>query len=329
MLLPDVAADQRRRQFKVEGLSGTTYAGGDAFFAVMDNSNKVVRLTIKFNDDGSIKAATYGSAITLSEGHDNEGIAYLASSKTVLISNEDEPAVREFRTDGSIVSALPTPRVFRAPNLRGNFGFESLAANDAEFWTANEEALASDGALSNLKHGSVVRLLRYRQQNGRFEPSAQFAYVTDPIHRAHSDADDSMSRSGVSDLVLLPDGSLAALERSFALLGPSNLLSDFRNRIYLVDCAGATDVSAGAFAGGLLGKKYEPVKKRLIFDHTGTTIGNLEGLCVGPKLANGSYAMVGVVDNNGIRMLANRLIAFELRIGAAPASQPARTETPH
>ena len=139
--------------------------------------------------------------------------------------------------------------------------------------------------------------------------------MTDPIHHAHSDAAGGVSRSGLSDLVLLPDGRLLALERSFALLGPRNILSDFRNRIYLIDFTGATDISAGRFASGMAGKKCEPVKKHLLFDHQGTTIGNLEGLTVGPKIAPNRWAMVGVVDNNMMNVMANRLIAFSLTVG--------------
>ena len=56
-LLDSSAGDQNGRQFTVTGLSGIDYAGGDAFLAVMDNSDKLVFITVTLNADGSVAAA--------------------------------------------------------------------------------------------------------------------------------------------------------------------------------------------------------------------------------------------------------------------------------
>src|SRR5205823_2352746 len=104
-------------------------------------------------------------------------------------SEEDTPAVHEFSlADGARVRTLPTPAVFRPPNLRGNFGFESCAARGEDVWTINEESLKSDGPIATVDAGCVVRLLHYRRAQGTtdYQPAEQFAYVTDPIHKAHS-----------------------------------------------------------------------------------------------------------------------------------------------
>ncbi len=115
--------------------------------------------------------------------------------------------------------------------------------------------------------------------------------------------------NGLSELVELPDGTLLALERS-AIVG----LPPLETRIYQVDFTGATDISRGKLAKGLIGQMYTPVKKTLLFDskEPDNSIGeNLEGLCLGPKLADGNWALLGVVDN-GDPVSKNTLVSFEL-----------------
>lgn len=104
----------------------------------------------------------------------------------------------------------------------------------------------------------------------------------------------------------LPDGQLLALERSLAL---GTTL--FQSRIYLLDLGGATDVSG---LPSLVGQAFTPVGKTLLHrsDHA-----NMEGLCLGPRLGPGRYAMIGIVDD-GDPISTNALIAFEIR-GVAEA----------
>jgi hypothetical protein len=326
--LGNETTDQHGRPFKVQGLSGIAWLGGERFVAVMDNCDKLVRLTIRFNDDGSIASADYAGGVTLSEAHDYEGIGAASDAPDrVFISEEDTPAIHEFSlADGSRVRTLPTPPVFRPPNLRGNLGFESCAARGGDVWTVNEESLKSDGPISTVDAGCVVRLLHYRLgANGEPGKTESYAYVTDPIHKPHSPDDHGLSRNGVSELILLPDGRLMALERSLSVLGPKNIFSDFRNSMYVIDTTGATDVSTGDLASGLIGKTYRAVTKTPVFSNTGLVISNMEGLTVGPKIGPDTWAMVGVVDNNGYAMVANRVIAFSLHIGPARSTQPSPT----
>ena len=43
----------------------------------------------------------------------------------------------------------------------------------------------------------------------------------------------------------------------------------------------------------------------------GWTGQNLEGLCLGPRLAGGGWALVGVVDNGDALLSTNSVVAFE------------------
>ena len=292
--LPGVAIDQHGDTFTITGLSGITYGGAaqdaHSFFAVMDNSDKLVELMVRFTADGSIESATVVRGVTLAETRDFEGIA-LADAGTAVLSEEGTPGIRAYNlADGAPAETWTTPPVFAA--RRANFGFESLCRLGNTVWTANEEALSVDGPLSTPSSGTVVRLLRYDAG----APAAQFAYATAPIHGLII----SGSRSGLSDLVALPDGRLLALERSFALASPL-----FLTRLYEVDMSSATDVSA---LPGLAGQTYTPATKRLLYSGGHN---NLEGLCLGPRLANGTHALLGIVDDAD-PVSTNRLVAFEL-----------------
>ena len=306
-VIPPAASDQHGRAFKIRGLSGITYAGGSTFWAVMDNSDKLVRLEVSFRDDCSIRAVKVAGGITLSERHDYEGIA------GAYVSDEDTPAVRRLDvTSGRVTDTLPLPRAYK--QIHRNQGLESLtiSPDGKTLWTANERALLIDG---NLKapaepFGATtpVRLQRFDLSVNPVRAAEQYVYRTSGVHQFGG-------QIGLCDLVALPDGKLLALERSAAeALGGKRSI---RTRIFLVDVAGASDVSGGAFEDGLKEKPITPVSKTLlydgfVFDEDGE---NVEGLCLGPGVSPGRYIVVGVVDDgDGIGVSKSRLIAFELLI---------------
>ncbi len=316
--LPASTTDQNGQSFTITGLSGISMilGSGDArhgeFLAVMDNSNKLVRLDVTLAADGSISAAHVLGGISLAQTLDFEGIAATDLTRgTVFLSEENTPAIREYRlSDGALLRTLPTPPVFAA--RRANFGFESLgslwldsspARLRGTLWTCNEEALTVDGNLSTSSAGSVVRLISYSVDQTTAVPGPQLAYLTEPIHGVAI----SGSRSGVSDMVVLPDGRVITLERSFAF----SALGFFRTRIFEIVPTGATDVSA---LPGLIGQTYTPVstangRKKLLWAGDQT---NLEGLTLGPRLPGGSLCLLGIVDDAD-PISVNRLVAFELR----------------
>ncbi len=298
--LASTATDQNGQPFAVTGLSGLTWLHDTRFAAVMDNSDKVVFLDVTLNPDGSIVSATIAGGLTLSESRDFEGIAFTTIQRdSFFLSEEGTPAVREFsRSTGALLQTLVTPAVFF--NRRSNLGFESLSRHpaDTELWTANEEALTIDGARSTPQNGTIVRLLRYGLVDDSATPAQQFAYRTEPMHGGAI----SGGRSGLVDLAILPNGGLLALERSLALSIP-NL---FQTRLYELDFADATDVSS--FADGLTGRTFTPVAKRLLW--TGS-LGNVEGLALGPPLPSGNRSLLAIVDD-GDALSTPQLVAFEL-----------------
>jgi hypothetical protein len=132
------------------------------------------------------------------------------------------------------------------------------------------------------------------------DPMAEYAYPVDSYPSKISSPFflTGNELSGVADLAALPGGRLLVLERAFS--GDSTGAADFRDRIYLVDPSGATDVSRGKLAEGLTGQSYTPVtKKRLWQINSGLTNSNFEGITLGPTLAGGDRLVLLVADNNG------------------------------
>lgn len=304
-ILPGHAIDQSGQRFPITGLSGITHLGGGIFAAVMDNSNKLIKFRVSFTENGGIREVILIGGLTLAEKRDFEAIAFTdVVRNSVFLSDENDPGVGEFSlSTGARLQSLTRPIMFN--HFRRGYGFEALAGNAWELWVANEEALTGDGGTSTPKAGSPVRLQHYVMDGDRALADSQFVYVTDALHGSPIRA----ARSGLSDLVALPDGTMLALERSLASF-------TFQSRIYEIDFAGATDVRA---LPRLLAAHYTPVTKRLLWSGpAGGGLGqNLEGLALGPQLANGNWALLGVVDDAD-PLSHNTLVAFELSGAALP-----------
>ncbi len=277
------------------GLSGITYAGGDRYYAVNDSGGTLHPMTIKIDfATGSITGCVVHAAVALG-GVDLEGVAYDPVNGTVYTSDEADASIRQHTVTGEYLGALPVPANLAA--FRSNFSLESLSmrGDGLELWTCNEEALynafhgVNDGPLSTTTQGSLVRLTRFTRPNVRapWVYSGQWAYRTDPIR---GNIVPGFSRSGVADLCALPDGTLLVLEREFSV----NFFYAFKSRIYRVGVDGATDV---ADIGSLAGATFTPVEKALLWDKS-VAFSNFEGICLGPRLDDGSLSLVLISDGD-------------------------------
>jgi len=304
--------DQLARPFTVCGLSGITHAGANRYWAVLDNNDKLVWLQIDLSSDGSITATKVGAGLTLADRRDFEGIAFNGGS--VFLSEENTPGVHEYALDdGRRLRTLPTPDVFLNGHMVRNRGFESLtkSVDGKSLWTANEHALRVDGTPESPAEpfGSTtrVRLLRYElDDKGNVTPREQFVYQTAGVVQLGG-------FNSLADLVALPDGRLLALERSGGqdLAGKTSI----RTRIFLVTIDDAQDVS-GMPALPAIDQPLRKVHKQLLFDANVCDANgeNVEGLCLGPKLGPGRWALVGVVDDGDgpMKCSQTQIVAFEL-----------------
>ena len=313
-----VAAEPR---LLAEELSGIAWMGGDRYVAVGDEHACLHFLSIRLDArTGRVTAARVERPLPLrdergtpfpdsTEGPDREGIRYDRAAGAVWISNERtgcdasrSSLSRHSLSDGRrtrfiTVDSDTALRIFATQ--RKNLGFESLTGREdgRETWIANEGPLRVDGGRAGESMGGVVRLVKL---DGAMRPLAQFAYVVDPYPAriASPPLLRGYDVSGLSDLLLLPDGRLIALERTFA--GDSTGAASLRIRLYEADVSGATDVSLPPYAKGLAGERYTPAAKRLLWEgRFGLTNSNFEGIALGPRLRNGDRALLLLADNNG------------------------------
>lgn len=279
--------------YGAEQISGITYAGGDLYYAVDDNDVKLYPLTLAISrSNGSLATSgiTIGTGVTMASSHDMEGCAFDPCSGKVWISQETSALIREFDpATGELTRSAPVPAIQK--QYAGNYSLEALtiSGDGKTMWTANEEALKVDGELATNTVGSVVRLTRFLRPSvhDNWTPNGEWAYVTQPI----GSIKDEHTRSGVSGLCALPDGTLLVLERRCYAGG---LFPDFNIRLYQVNFAGATDVSSIA---SLKTATYTATTKTLLWQYThGNDMPNYEGICLGPRLDDGSCVLVLISD---------------------------------
>lgn len=286
-------------------LSGLSWAGGERWAAVSDDDGGLFWLRVGVDPaSGRIATAAVEGRVDLAGGRDLEGVALGDGARSVFVSDEAGPALRQYQLpDGRVMRSAVLPAVFG--QLRNNLGFEALTRDEqGQLWTANEEALEVDGPTSSPEAGTLVRLLRL---GANLRPTGQWAYRTDPIAGARVLPDRG---TGLSGLAALPGGGLLALERS---LGSQGL----RIRLYEVDFGGVPEI---ADRPSLAEGEVMPVRKHLLWERTGLRE-NFEGIAVGPQLADGSRNVL-LVSDDGHR-LAQTLYALTLRRLKAPLSPAA------
>lgn len=279
------------------GMSGICYAGGTQYYAVKDTGGLLYPVDIIVNSaSGAITSAVFDSAITLG-GTDLEGIAYNPARNSVWVSDEVGATIKEYSLSGILLDTVSVPTVFKS--YRSNFSLESLTVrgDGLEMWTCNEEALynvetgVDDGPLSTAETGSVVRLQRFSRQgvHGVWVANGQWAYRTEPF--GAESAYTTGERSGVSDLCVLPDGTLLVLERR---LGGAPF-PIFENRIYQVDFSGATDTSR---LRSLNGATYALVQKKKLWSKNFSMTFNFEGIALGPRLDSDALSLILIADGD-------------------------------
>ena len=315
--------DQHGQSVTITGLSGIVWLGNSSlatigpgggpasnqndYLAILDNSNALVRLRVQLNAEANaIESVAVLGAIRFDQSRDWEAIAAGPRAGHTLLAEEGTPSIAMLNpATGQIAWTAAAPPPFQ--NRRPNRGFESLTTDPHRgiAWTANEEALTTDGPAASPSTGTVVRLLRWNVTPIGATPGPQHAYLVDRMPGATIPG----GSSGLSELLLLDDGRLLALERSLSLT--SGL---FRNKLYEVGLDTATNVAS---IPALTAAPFVPASKRLLWEGS---VQNLEGLCQGPRLRDGRTLLIGVVDD-GDPVSVNTVVALSLR-GQGPRPGP-------
>lgn len=347
-IFPDVSVEfldgyelpkQTFKDTPVGGLSGITYNPSQGtFYTVSDDRSQYAparfyTLDINFNntqiEEAIIKDVTFlktEEEELFTEGSiDAEGIAF-APGNTVFISSEGNTnkGVNSFIRRFDIATGNPTenlrlPKRFLLPEsaedeprgVRNNLGFESLTINPSgvsspnsdsfRVFTATESSLAQDQLPKESEALTRVRFLHYVVNPiGQPLPIAEHLYLLDepPL---------GTIVNGVTELLAIqPEGYFLSLERTYGL-------EEYGAKLFLVAVGDATDTSGVESFNADLGD-LQPLRKKLLFDFSELNfdIYNLEGLAIGPRLADGSQSLLVISDDNFSENEPTQLLLFRV-----------------
>ncbi len=205
---------------------------------------------------------------------DAEGVAFCPPLQTVFVSGEADQRILEHRIDGTLTGReLAVPTDYGKSRIQANRGFEALGYDSlrASFWTSPESPLQGESGLRVplLRFGTDLRL----QQTVDYELDAPQArnHGRDHYH-------------GVVAITPMADGTLLILERE-ARIARRYSGSRCWCRLYQFDPSTGTKRLRSQWC-----TRLTPTNSRF---------SNYEGMCLGPKLADGRQTVLLVADSQG------------------------------
>jgi hypothetical protein len=313
---------QTFRETPVGGLSDITYnRQKNIFYAISDDRSQkaparfyTLNLTIENSlikqiklEDVTLLKNQQGETYTTGS-IDPEGIA-LSPRDTVFISSEGAinqgiaPFIQEYNLKtGQAVLELPLPQGYLASNseekpqgIQDNLGFEPLAISapslikDDPFrlFTATEAALIQDSPANSPEENSQIRFLHYL-----ITPLGKPVLVAEHLYPLDLPPEDAIAYGLTALTALEEEGYFLSLERTLGLSG-------FGAKIFEVINANATDTS-NIISFSERTQSITPLNKKLLLDlsELGIELDNLEGMTLGPRLADGSQTLILVSDDN-------------------------------
>ena len=278
-----------RKNVPAGNYSGICCLGGNRY-AVVDDKSPTAGfrpLTILVDSlTGNIVSVRADSFVTSGQpNRDEEGICYVSHTNTVFVSSESDGQIIEYALDGQLTGRrLHIPPVFA--DIYDNRGFEALTYNAVThlFWTTTENSLRTDGKKPK-RQRNISNHLRFQSFSDNLQPLHQYWYVTDSLV---TDVPEGKCTLGVSGLAALDDGRLVVLERQVQKTS-SGIGSYVRVRLYLVN--------PPAHQPGDELDKQLLTEFRTRINLTRRSFANYEGLCVGPRLADGRQVLLLVADS--------------------------------
>lgn len=229
------------------------------------------------------------------------------------ITNGRDPSVFQISETGEFIRSFQIPEHFTAsgeqkPRNNGVFEGLSRSFDNTGFWVATELPLEKDGSKPKLfPSKSPIRITYFNKETG--EAEREFTYMLDGISKIPINY---FAVNGVTEILEYQQDRFLLLERAYSAGYGSH---GNTVKIFDVDASKATNILE---QNQLKGTKYEPAKKRLIFNFksikdqlTDRIIDNIEGISFGPKLPNGNSSLIIISDNN-FNSYGNQLNQFFL-----------------
>ena len=258
----------------------------------------------------------------LEKGFDHEAIVKVSDS-TLVIASEGYCRLKEFpilptSADAAKVGYQQNLWESRWPSAEfyPNYNFESLAFDSARqyLWTIPESTLRKDGQPATPQNGlaNQLRLMRFdwgkmKENRNKEKYSEQVSskkdsrYMTTYAYQmdqpsTHKKAD--IYVMGVSELCALPDGQLLVLERE-AFIPKIKIGAFCKCKLYLINPLNSEEFSMKEN----ISSDTPFLKKRLLAEWKTSlslskrSFANYEGMCLGPKLEDGSQVVILLSDS--------------------------------
>lgn len=269
--------------------SGITWLGGSKYAIANDKSP-----TAGFHLMTIITDSITGELLSVREdtfltsgmpNRDEEGICYVTHTQTVFVCGEEDQEILEYNLQGQLTGRkLNIPEIFKT--AYSNSGFEALTyqANTHRFWTTSENTLKADGKKPTIQR-KIKNRLRLQSFGDDLQPKEQYWYESDStLTRKHK----GRSILGVSGMAALKDGRIIVLERELYI--PKKQIGSYSQiKLYLVD-------PSQQQPGEVL-RKTLLTEFRTKMNLKRRDFANYEGVCVGPRLADGRHLLILVSDS--------------------------------
>lgn len=279
--------------------SGLTWLGGEHYAVVSDKASESGFFVFRIQIDtvsGDIKdIVNEGFRSSGEVNKDEEGIAFFPKDSTLWISREADNTVLEYGLNGKQTGRrLSIPSVFSTATPAYSFEALTYNAHTHRFWTTSESTLRPDGKQADAKN-QVKNRLRFQSFDDRFVAKEQYAYLMDAPDNPPSAANYAM---GVPAMAALDNGCLLVLEREF-LVTPSKFGSYVANKIYCVDPIQSMTISQDKVldTGSPYMKKVLIATWKTSLSLFHQNLANYEGMCLGPRLMDGSQVIVLCADS--------------------------------
>lgn len=269
--------------------SGVTWMGGSRYAVANDKSPTTGFYLMSIITDsitGELLSVRLDTFLTCGQPtRDEEGICYMPQNQTIFVSGEKDQEILEFNLQGQLTGRkLNIPEIFKTnyPNR----GFEALTYQQKthRFWTTSENSLKVDGEKPTIDK-KVRNRLRFQSFGDDLQPKEQYWYITDS---AIVKKRKGTSIIGVGGLAALEDGRIVVLEREMYF--PKKQIGSYcLVKLYIVD--------PGKHQPGEQLNKTLLTTFRTKFNLTRRNFANYEGICVGPKLADGRQLLILICDS--------------------------------
>ena len=269
--------------------SGIAWIGGSQYAVANDKSPTTGFYLMTIDIDsiaGDITSVRLDTFLTCGQpARDEEGVCYMPQNQTIFVSGERDQEIIEFDLKGQLTGRrLNIPEVFKT--AYSNRGFEALTYQQKthRFWTTSESTLQADGEKPSIDK-KIKNRLRLQSFGDDLQPKEQYWYETDSAIVKKRKGNSIM---GVGGLAALDDGRIVVLERE--LYFPKRQVGSYcLVKLYAVN-------PAQHQPGDVL-EKTLLVTFRTRFNLTRRNFANYEGICAGPKLADGRQLLLLICDS--------------------------------